>query len=137
MQHTKENLIGKSIIELAWKNEKQPREFTFIFYPAIDLADAMFELVHVMKMNMAYNPKITFNCTETVPAIEIKSIFCLRNSNEDILWHFYMEPEILKKLIDIFDCSGINIVWLEDQDFGISLDKDLIITNFWIPDDGG
>lgn len=140
-EFTEENLIGKSLMELVWKNDKQPREFTFIFYPEIELEDAVHDLVELFRLTHTSNPQISFNCVYPVPTISIISIFCCHRINEDgedeTIWPFYMEPSILKVIIKLFECDGIGIIWLEDQDFGISVDSDLIITKFWIPDDGG
>lgn len=127
MEYTKESLIGKNIIDLAWKDDKHPREFIFILYPPEDLAISMRDLVYILRAHSITNAQITFSVID-IPSIQIRSIFDLEK------WPYFMTIEALKNIIDSFDLDGIRIVWLEDQDFGIRLDKKLNIIDFWYPD---
>lgn len=129
-EYTKENLIGRNIMDLAWKDDKSLREFTFIFYPPEDLAISMRDLIYILRAHSITNAQITFSVI-SIPTIQIKSIFNLGN------WPYFMTVEALKNIIDSFDLDGIRIVWLEDQDFGIRLNKELNIVDFWYPDVGG
>lgn len=129
-EYTKENLIGRNIMDLAWKDDKHPREFTFIFYPPEDLAISMRDLVYILRAHSITNAQITFSVI-SIPIIQIKSIFDLDK------WPFFMTTNALENIIANFDLDGIQIVWLEDKDFGIRLDKSLNIIDFWYPDGGG
>lgn len=126
-EYTKETLIGRNIIDLAWKDKYHPREFTFIFYPPEDLAISVRDLIYILRARRITNAQITFSVID-IPTIQIKSIFDLGK------WHYFMTTDALENIISNFNLDGIQIVWLEDKDFGIRLDKNLNIIDFWYPE---
>ncbi len=125
-----ESLVGKSILDLAWKDDTHPRSFRFMIYVE-DLPNDVRTIIQILQEFEAYNVDLSFNCIKRSSVIKLESIFCLEK------WPFHLTPEVLKYIMNALGKDKIEIVWPEDEDYGVSLDGSLVITDFWYPDGGG